>query len=296
MLTAFFKKKAKKPANASLQALIEFVNSSDVQRLRAPRKSDSPAKKRLDAILARDAHAAKNDLAKLREELKNDLADLLTISNRKVKLARVAGIKGKAFADFSPEGILENILNKAYQRRPKFLTFRVRKAKEGFSEDGPITFIDFRSRRFAVEMQSFDSSASRLFYQILDASIRDGTFSRVKLCAKCEGFFLARVCKRCVREKRNRVSKISMRKLRILRRKQKEQRERESKEAAAFTRFESFLVKARSGKPALEMEVFPIVKRLGGWPRIKGWDGKRAADIWRTLGRKDRMVFDDEFS
>lgn len=297
-------KKTKKTANRYLQALLEFLNS-DVQRSRPPRRGDSLAQNCLGAILARDAQGTKTDLAKLREELRSDIVPLLNPSKQRVKLVRVRGTNEKAFEDFSPEEILESVLDKAYQLRPRFVRFRVSDARRpsknildviGAIDGCPFAFIDLPGKQFMAETVTQDSSARRVFYQILDAALRDGSFSKLRVCAKCNGFFIARRCSLCARKKRNEYMKDLMEKRRAKERKEKEQREREAREAASFKRCESFLVKARSGKTALQQEVFPIVKRLGGWNRINGWKGKRAADIWQTLGQREREFFSDEFS
>jgi hypothetical protein len=131
--------------------------------------------------------------------------------------------------------------------------------------------IDLGRNQFLVETVVNDSSARTVFYQIVDAALRNGNISTLELCPKCSTVFTNRTCPSCSRKARNAYMARHMKNLR----KEAKQAARELKakqtQGSQDKAFEQLLRDAASKNVSVQQQVGPVAKALGNGRSNKGW-------------------------
>jgi len=286
-------KKTVKSSNYSpLPVLIEFLNveadklgeawcpESDVQRRLWSLLTPNNYPWRSKSLPNKPGGAATGDFTALQKELRDDITFLLQPSDLELT-ERLGALKQK--------------IDKAVVSRDYY--YNVEEFSESKEYRRP-TVVDVAGKRLVIEEVNIDDSPRSSLYRILGDSFNENTFSKIKICRNCEKLFLqegrrltycSTTCETTFNNKRRTRSGYFRDWQRDKRKEEKKKRNSKGKRQMIDSKsFERFLRKAGSKSASKdETDVFPIVKKLGGWKIVKPWlaafkDGESAAGILKT--------------
>lgn len=260
------------------QALVEFLRLADADVNELDPTHGSAPQRRLLRLLTAGARPMTNyDLG----ELRNDLNAAL-----------------KRFADddseFDQAERVENLLA---------LTHKMSQSKDSYDEVSPADSradysVPYRTitigKRYVIKTVDLDSPINML-YRVLDSAIRSDLLQKLRICPTCKQWFF-RMTKRknycsdpCApsssKDRQNQRAKNS-----------RERKVKAAKREAFLKKLGEALRLISSKKRADQQAIFPLVRRLGGWPKVKSWEGKTAADVYSRSTKAVQQILKDEFS
>jgi hypothetical protein len=255
-------------------ALVEFLRLEDVNELE-PTGGSAP-RRRLLRLLTAGARPMKSyDLGKLRNDLNSALKNL--------------------FADdteFSQEERLEVILAQTqHKNRPPDSYDEVSPADRRADYSGPYPIITIGRTQYVIKTIKADSPINVL-YRVLDNAIRSDLLQKLRLCPTCKQWFF-RMTKRknyCS----DRCAPSSSKDRQKQRAKHSRQRKAKAEKQEAFLKkLEEALRLMSSKKVADQQAISPLVRKLGGWPKVKPWEGKTAADVYSRSTKAVQQMLKD---